>query len=251
MKKARLKINYHNQHGDWNKGTKFTNIDDYYFNTKLKLHKDYIENNPEIFEVFEEKSTEEIAGEKGFKIGDKVWSNRTKVYAGIITNFELSPDGKLRILTDNNNYRIYSEVLTNKIAIHCPTKEDFKFISKLLHPNYEFSIDYWKYVGVNNPEQSTDNFKQGNPFDLILTVEEFCRLMGLDFTPIVENKNKQVMSNLKNSIINTTLDLTYKNINRIEVIDNKGRSYVNYNVNKINLDLQDSGKTLKIFINND
>ena len=39
-------------------------------------------------------------------------------------------------------------------------------------------------------------------------------------------------------------------LTRVEVIDEKGRSYVNWNKNnKIELSYQDSGRTLKIFIN--
>ena len=40
-----------------------------------------------------------------------------------------------------------------------------------------------------------------------------------------------------------------KVINRVEVIDQKGRSYVNHKSNNTaNVDLQDDGKTLKVFI---
>jgi len=40
-------------------------------------------------------------------------------------------------------------------------------------------------------------------------------------------------------------------VNRVEVIDQKGRSYVNWKpTNKTELSLQDDGKTLKIFISN-
>lgn len=39
-------------------------------------------------------------------------------------------------------------------------------------------------------------------------------------------------------------------LNRVEIIDKKGRSYVNWNKNnRIELSYQDSGRTLKIFIN--
>ena len=39
-------------------------------------------------------------------------------------------------------------------------------------------------------------------------------------------------------------------LTRVEIIDKKGRSYVNWNKNnKIELSYQDSGRTLKIFIN--
>lgn len=39
-------------------------------------------------------------------------------------------------------------------------------------------------------------------------------------------------------------------LNRVEIIDKKGRSYVNWDKNnRIELSYQDSGRTLKIFIN--
>ncbi len=39
-------------------------------------------------------------------------------------------------------------------------------------------------------------------------------------------------------------------VNRVEVIDEKGRSYVNWKpTNKTDVVLQDGGRTLKIFIN--
>lgn len=37
-------------------------------------------------------------------------------------------------------------------------------------------------------------------------------------------------------------------VNRIEVIDSKGRSYTNYDVKGFELSLQDDNRTLKIFI---
>jgi hypothetical protein len=38
-------------------------------------------------------------------------------------------------------------------------------------------------------------------------------------------------------------------INRVEVIDEKGRSYVNWKkYNRVNLQIQDNGRTLKVFI---
>jgi hypothetical protein len=40
-------------------------------------------------------------------------------------------------------------------------------------------------------------------------------------------------------------------VNRVEVIDQNGRSYVNWKpTNKTELSLQDNGKTLKVFISN-
>ena len=40
-------------------------------------------------------------------------------------------------------------------------------------------------------------------------------------------------------------------VNRVEVIDEKGRSYVNWKpTNKTSISMQDDGKTLKVFIGN-
>ena len=47
------------------------------------------------------------------------------------------------------------------------------------------------------------------------------------------------------------LDQTIKNVTRVEVIDQKGRSYVNWNKNnKVKILLQDNGRTMKVVISN-
>lgn len=38
------------------------------------------------------------------------------------------------------------------------------------------------------------------------------------------------------------------NVNRIEVIDNNGRAYVKYDIESVVMQLQDDGKTLKLFV---
>ena len=43
----------------------------------------------------------------------------------------------------------------------------------------------------------------------------------------------------------------YNNVSRLEIIDDKGRSYVKLGVTGMTFDLQDQGKTLKIFVSND
>ena len=44
------------------------------------------------------------------------------------------------------------------------------------------------------------------------------------------------------------LDKHFSYMNRVEVIDGKGRSYVNLNVIAINIGIQDDMSTLKLFI---
>jgi hypothetical protein len=45
--------------------------------------------------------------------------------------------------------------------------------------------------------------------------------------------------------------LNYDNVTRIEVIDDQGRSYVKLGVTGMTFDLQDQGRTLKIFVSSD
>lgn len=40
-------------------------------------------------------------------------------------------------------------------------------------------------------------------------------------------------------------------VTRLEVIDNDGRSYVKYNIEKIQFSLQDDDRTLKLFVKHD
>ena len=47
------------------------------------------------------------------------------------------------------------------------------------------------------------------------------------------------------------LDQTIKNVTRVEVIDQKGRSYVNWNKNNsVKILIQDNGRTMKVVILN-
>jgi hypothetical protein len=45
--------------------------------------------------------------------------------------------------------------------------------------------------------------------------------------------------------------LNYDNVNRLEIIDDQGRSYTKLGVVGMTFDLQDQGKTLKIFVSSD
>lgn len=45
------------------------------------------------------------------------------------------------------------------------------------------------------------------------------------------------------------LNQTVKNVTRVEIIDEKGRSYVNWNKNnKVQILIQDQGRTMKVVI---
>ena len=43
----------------------------------------------------------------------------------------------------------------------------------------------------------------------------------------------------------------YPNINRVEVIDSKGRAYTKYDATDVRISIQDQGQTLKVFLLDD
>ena len=60
-------------------------------------------------------------------------------------------------------------------------------------------------------------------------------------------------NNISTEIVEVPLDLisTFKKVTRVEVIDKKGRSYVNWNKNnQVKVLLQDNGRTMKVVISN-
>lgn len=96
--------------------------------------------------------------------------------------------------------------------------------------------------------------------------EEILEVSGYneDFTEIYHNKgfsfkdelfsviaaDESVIFNLQLKDIETFIPQDHSKITRVEVIDENGRSYVNWKEeNRIELYIQDQGRTLKIFIN--
>lgn len=45
--------------------------------------------------------------------------------------------------------------------------------------------------------------------------------------------------------------LNYDNVNRLEIIDDQGRSYIKLGITGMTFDLQDQGKTLKLIVSSD
>lgn len=65
------------------------------------------------------------------------------------------------------------------------------------------------------------------------------------------SNNKQEMNSYDYQVLNFEVkftDMRFSNVARVEVIDDKGRSYVNNNADNVRIDLQDNGRTLKVFI---
>lgn len=42
--------------------------------------------------------------------------------------------------------------------------------------------------------------------------------------------------------------MDFEGVDRVEIIDEKGRAFTRYRVSDVHLDVQDEGRTLKIFI---
>lgn len=207
MKKARLKINYHNQFGDFKKGLELIlNTYGNYISKKLIFNKDFVENNPDIFEVFEEKTAEEIAGEFGFKIGDKCWDykpiiyqqSRKCSYEGKIQSFYNLEFGGIGCILDNGKYYRLNEI-TNKVAIHCPTKEDFEFIKNKLNINERLHSEFHNkihiLINVRENERATVENKYWfiDKNYLILSVEEYCK--AVEIKPIITTIDKITIYN--------------------------------------------------------
>lgn len=55
---------------------------------------------------------------------------------------------------------------------------------------------------------------------------------------------------VKSIVVENDKIVNFPDVTRVEVIDQKGRNYVNWKVdNNVDISLQDNGRTLKIFIN--
>lgn len=74
-------------------------------------------------------------------------------------------------------------------------------------------------------------------------IANFNKLNDMENTGLFNSDGKELSLS---DVINT---LPTSMINRVEVIDEKGRSYVNWKpTNKVKLLMQDDGRTLKIYI---
>jgi len=137
-------------------------------------------NADNLLKEIEQKNIILKANELGFKIGDKVWNKQYNQYCGVIKTFYLAKDGKLCVYTDHdikNNFTL--EHLTNKVAVHCPTKEDFEFINKLFnyipHSIINDYNDCEPCILVN--DKIWDNKTHLRLLNyLILSIDEYCKI---------------------------------------------------------------------------
>jgi hypothetical protein len=191
MKKARLKINYYcdNEPTCYKQGDiiEFSDKHNMYcylrYMNKSGLSKEFVESNPDIFEVFEEKSAEELANELGFKISDKCYYKLC--YFGEILSFDIDA-GNVYANFKNKQDCAYLRNITNKVAIYCPTKEDFEFTIKQLNRSKGLIYDNdYKYFPINSSlmlnENNIDDY-------LILSIDEYCKSQGIEPLFVTEDK---------------------------------------------------------------
>lgn len=85
-----------------------------------------------------------------------------------------------------------------------------------------YRLDYWDWFKIPETEKALLAYDGHTPNDTINRIDDFIKLDGFETS----------------------------SVNRVEVIDNKGRSYVNWKHKLgVQLSLQDEGRTLKVFIN--
>jgi len=113
----------------------------------------------------------------------------------------------------------------------------------------EKSIEYINLV----PEDNWDMVSWMDHEGVLITINEAILIVELIKHQLIECKDRAEWSTKlkdvgeKDKTIDSLTDLP--NITRVEVIDEKGRSYVNWNSkNKVIESIQDNGRTLKIFI---
>ena len=94
--------------------------------------------------------------------------------------------------------------------------------------------------------------------DIIKMIELSKDSNGSDWTHNKKEIKKRIQEYAKNyhenkvkklNLLDVMAMLPIGMVNRIEVIDEKGRSYVNWQkYNKVKLQVQDNGRTLKVFV---
>jgi len=97
------------------------------------------------WQLYKEPTAEEEANKLGFKIGDKAWKPSIKQYRGEICEFYYE-HGVLCVQYKGNANWDCIDGITNKVAVHTPTEEDFEFINN--KPN--INIISWKDCILEN-----------------------------------------------------------------------------------------------------
>lgn len=139
-----------------------------------------------------QKTPKQLAAELGFKIGDKIWYVPEKKYYGEIKKFIIynrlecitdNMEGAASVILNDNN------IVTNKVAIYCPTKEDKIFIRTLL----KHDLDKVRFVDtdaimVNEDDEYNSEFYVKRDGYLLLSVDEYMQSQGIKPLFVTEDK---------------------------------------------------------------
>lgn len=143
-------------------------------NNKVEFH---LQDNDRTLKVIvkQQVNATEEAEKLGFKVGDLVWKNSKLV--GKIGGFGYLGNDLCAFGAYSGKVKL-SE-LTNKVAIHCPTKEELKFIYKLLNYNkFKDEFPYYDCVMIDRDSLFVKDKYISKDEYLILTIDEYFESIG-------------------------------------------------------------------------
>lgn len=138
----------------------------------------------------------------------------------------------------NNSFQSLVKTLTRMSGEHSKQK---KFNSEKLEKLWnDLDIDQQQKFFLVVTERLLDGICQGLSYrEILYDVFDFESDM---FSAGLQTGLEEFIQDLKDNIID------YEAINRIEVIDENGRAYVNMSVETLSTSVQDNGQTLKLFV---
>ena len=112
--------------------------------------------------------------------------------------------------------------------------EQFEYFLKAA--GYHIGVDQSLQLVDDEEEEDLNDYRFDNSFDMEV----------LDRS--IEESFKGWNAAEEPDPIDPEISINYQDVTRVEVIDDEGRAYVNTNVALVVTDLQDEGRTLKVFI---
>lgn len=197
-------------------------------------------NDQDLYQLYQEKTPEQEANELGFKIGDKVWNKETKEYLGTTTKFYKSITENLCYITDISKGIL--DRITNKVAIHTPTKEDFEFITNLLNYQWISGSTTKNRWSIKKEQTCITLFRQefvGKKYSedsgiLIITIDEYMKSIGEKPLFVTEDRKNIYEGMNFYTLWKITLKFTYwKDNNGVECIKYTADKYSKKDSNEL------------------
>ena len=205
-----------------------------------------------------EKTPEQLAGELGYKIDDKVFFIRDKRNYGKILSFLYTDDFGLQAITDNmedsSSIILSNNKVTNKVAIHCHTKEEFEFINKLegINKNEEYN-SHNCYCLINDVMYQWNGFiKYKMESYLILSVDQYCQTMGMKPLFVTKDGKNIYDKDIQSWFCVNKLDIEYgvyiggknRNINKYNDLNLSDKKILRFSTNQSAKDWIENNKIL-------